>query len=52
MHGAIVQRMGHYLCVRSGFCNIPGDHRILGAPSAMAPPQQRVQEVLFQGEGE
>lgn len=50
--GPLCREMGHYLCVRSIFCTIPGNHRILGAPSAVASPQQWVQEVIFQGEGE
>lgn len=50
--GPLCREMGHYLCVRSIFCTIPGNHRIPGAPSAVAPPQQWIQEVLFQGEGE
>lgn len=36
--GPLCREMGHYLCVRSVFCTIPGNHRILGAPSAVAPP--------------
>lgn len=49
--GPLCREMGHYLCVRSDFCTIPGNHRIRGAPSAEAPPQQQVQEDFPRGMG-